>query len=543
MILSSTRLVARAVVASSSSATFRHASQSSHLAASVVRFSDCVGQGAVCQSIGCGIESGARTLTLRPLSSKTGGRESLSKKAARALGANRGAQGNQVSKATSEQKVEGSSAVTGSDEVSKNLEGASSFATTSNVVPVAPPAAEDGVEDSKADTQMENASGVGSSPEMPPAASTSPPAFSPPPKLQRDPVPSPPPFSFPAAGQHLHEFAPRIVVCGVGGAGGNAVNNMIARGLAGVDFLALNTDAQHLSTTLTDNRLQIGTSLTSGLGCGANPDAGRLAAEESRDHITDLLSDAHMVFVTAGMGGGTGTGAAPVVAEVCYNLGILTVGVVTKPFRFEGTHRMRLAEEGISRLTQVVDTLIAIPNQNLFHLATPQTSFVDSFAMADDVLLAGVRSITDLMTTPGLINLDFADVQSVMHGMGNAMLGTGQACLEDDDMQIEGSAPHDRAVRAAERALCNPLLGDEFDVSSAKGMLVNITGGADMTLFEVDRAAHLITDRVTDPDANIIFGSAYDEGLKGCVRVSVVATGIDPKKGNDKAREGEEAER
>ena len=243
-------------------------------------------------------------------------------------------------------------------------------------------------------------------------------------------------------------------------------------------------------------------------------------------YLIFFFTSSMQVFVTAGMGGGTGTGAAPVVAEVCYNLGILTVGVVTKPFRFEGTHRMRLANEGISRLTQVVDTLIVIPNQNLFHLATPQTTFVDSFGMADDVLLAGVRSITDLMTTPGLINLDFADVQSVMHGMGNAMLGTGQACNDDDEMK-DGS--DDRAVIAAERALSNPLLGDDFDVETAKGMLVNITGGSDMTLFEVDRAAQLITERVRDPDANIIFGSAYDEDLTGCVRVSVVATGIESK--------------
>lgn len=289
----------------------------------------------------------------------------------------------------------------------------------------------------------------------------------------------------------------------------------------GVDFLTLNTDAQHLATTLTENRLQIGTNLTSGLGCGANPDAGRLAAEESREQITELLGDAHMVFVTAGMGGGTGTGAAPVVAEICYNLGILTVGVVTKPFRFEGTHRMRLANEGIGRLQEVVDTLIMIPNQNLFMLANDQTSFMDSFAMADNVLLAGVRSITDLMTTPGLINLDFADVQSVMHGMGNAMLGTGIASKEG---LLEGQ---ERAIVASEQALSNPLLGDNMDIGTAKGMLVNITGGKDMTLFEVDRAAQCITERVLDENANIIFGSAYDESLTGSIRVSVVATGIE----------------
>lgn len=323
---------------------------------------------------------------------------------------------------------------------------------------------------------------------------------------------------------HLHEFAPRIVVVGVGGGGGNAVNNMIANQLRGVDFLALNTDAQHLSTILTENRLQIGSNLTSGLGCGANPDAGRLAAEESREQITDLLGDAHMVFVTAGMGGGTGTGAAPVVAEICYNLGILTVGVVTKPFRFEGTHRMRLANEGIERLRPVVDTLIMIPNQNLFRLANDSTSFMDSFAMADNVLLAGVKSITDLMTTPGLINLDFADVQSVMHGMGNAMLGTGIASKEG---LAEGE---ERAIVAAQQALSNPLLGENMDIGTAKGMLVNITGGKDMTLFEVDRAATCITERLLDENANIIFGSSYDETLDGSIRVSVVATGIEEEK-------------
>jgi cell division protein FtsZ len=356
--------------------------------------------------------------------------------------------------------------------------------------------------------------------EEPPIPAQVPPVSAP----VQPPAPAPSAFSRTEFHQgHLHEFAPRIVVVGVGGGGGNAVNNMIANELSGVDFLALNTDAQHLSTTLTENRLQIGTNLTSGLGCGANPDAGRLAAEESKEEITELLGDAHMVFVTAGMGGGTGTGAAPVVAEVCYNLGILTVGVVTKPFRFEGTHRMRLANEGIGRLKEVVDTLIMIPNQNLFHLANDDTSFMDSFAMADNVLLAGVRSITDLMTTPGLINFDFADVQSVMHGMGNAMLGTGVASKNDLKDQEE------RAILAAEQALANPLLGENMDIGTAKGMLVNITGGKDMTLFEVDRAAQCITERVIDEHANIIFGSAYDESLDGSIRVSVVATGIDEK--------------
>mmetsp|Transcript_22878 Transcript_22878/g.26077 ORF Transcript_22878/g.26077 Transcript_22878/m.26077 type:complete len:454 (-) Transcript_22878:58-1419(-) len=333
----------------------------------------------------------------------------------------------------------------------------------------------------------------------------------------------------------LHEFAPKIVVAGVGGAGGNALNNMIAKGLKGVDFLALNTDAQHLSTTLTDQRLQLGVELTRGLGCGANPDAGQKAAEECRAEIEACLSDAHMLFITAGMGGGTGTGAAPVVADIGYNMGILTVAVVTLPFTFEGTHRRRLALEGVQRLQEVVDTIIVIPNQNLFSLATPETGFVEAFGMADDVLLGGVKSITDLMTSPGLINLDFADVQSVMHGMGNALLGTGIASGDD------------RCLEAAKLALDNPLLlgsshnsnksinkynNDDNNknkdaIATAKGMLVNITGGSDMTLFEVDEAAQFITNHIIDQEANIIFGSAYDESLKGSIRVSVVATGID----------------
>ena len=329
------------------------------------------------------------------------------------------------------------------------------------------------------------------------------------------------------------------------------ISNIVSHFILGVEFLALNTDAQHLSTSLSPNRLQIGTDLTSGLGCGANPDAGRLAAEESKEAIVSCIEDAHMVFITAGMGGGTGTGAAPVVAGLCYDLGILTVSVVTTPFRFEGTHRRRLALEGVDRLKDVSDTLIVVPNQNLFRLVGEKTSFVDSFRLADNVLLAGVRSITDLMTSPGLINLDFADVQSVMHGMGNALLGTGQACHDDRvgsygiGDKMDGTKASDdskeskedllgdhqdecRAIRAAKMALNNPLLGDgNMDIGSAKGMLVNITGGSDMTLYEVDRAAEYITDRVLDPDANIIFGSAYDSDLTGCVRVSVVATGID----------------
>ncbi|CAM9230486.1 unnamed protein product, partial [Ectocarpus sp. 4 AP-2014] len=308
------------------------------------------------------------------------------------------------------------------------------------------------------------------------------------------------------------EFAPRITVVGCGGAGGNAVSNMIARNLKGVEFMVCNTDAQHLSTTLTDNRLQLGRSVTEGLGCGANPDAGRKAAEESKEEILEMIEGSHMVFITAGMGGGTGTGAAPVIAEACMEAGILTVAVVTKPFRFEGTLRMRLAEEGLRFLASTVDTLIVIPNQNLFQMVDKQTSLLDSFRLADDVLLAGVRSVTDLMVNPGLINLDFADVQSVMAGMGNAMMGTGEA---------EGEG---RAIRAAEDALSNPLLG-ELSAKTAKGLLVNITGGEDLTLFEVDEAASRVTDEVDDSSANIIVGSTYDSGLSGAMRVSVVATG------------------
>ncbi|CAM9636097.1 unnamed protein product [Scytosiphon promiscuus] len=310
------------------------------------------------------------------------------------------------------------------------------------------------------------------------------------------------------------EFAPRITVIGCGGAGGNAGANMIARNLKGVEFMVCNTDAQHLSTTLTDNRLQLGKSVTEGLGCGANPDAGRKAAEESKEEILEMIDGSHMVFITAGMGGGTGTGAAPVIAEACLEAGILTVAVVTKPFRFEGNLRMRLAEEGLRFLASTVDTLIVIPNQNLFQMVDKQTSLLDSFRLADDVLLAGVRSVTDLMVNPGLINLDFADVQSVMAGMGNAMMGTGEA---------EGEG---RAIRAAEDALSNPLLG-ELSAKSAKGLLVNITGGEDLTLFEVDEAASRVTDEVDDSSANIIVGSTYDSGLNGAMRVSVVATGID----------------
>lgn len=317
---------------------------------------------------------------------------------------------------------------------------------------------------------------------------------------------------------NLQEFAPRIVVVGVGGGGCNAINNMIARGLTGVEFICTNTDAQHLSTTLTSNRIQLGRGLTEGLGCGANPDVGRASAEESRKELSDMIGDAHMVFITAGMGGGTGTGAAPVVAEICMEKGILTVAVVTKPFSFEGRHRSRLASEGLRALADRTDTLIVIPNQNLFKMIDEKTSVMNAFGLADDVLLAGVKSVTDLMVRPGLINLDFADVQAVMAGMGNAIMGTGQA---------EGE---DRAIKAAADALKNPLLGGDCDVTSAKGMLVNITGGTDLTLFEVDAAAQHITKEIKDEDANIIFGSSFDPALEGKIRVSIVATGIDQTK-------------
>ncbi|ETV78027.1 cell division protein FtsZ [Aphanomyces astaci] len=320
---------------------------------------------------------------------------------------------------------------------------------------------------------------------------------------------------------HVNSFAPKIIVVGVGGAGGNAVNNMIARGLHGVDFLVCNTDAQHLKTTLTDNRIQMGSELTGGLGCGANPDAGRLAAEASLDEIMERIGNANMMFVTAGMGGGTGTGAAPVIAQAALDSGILTVGVVTKPFRFEGSHRMKLADQGLHELKQSVDTMIVIPNQNLFNMSTDQTSLMDAFRIADDVLLSGVKNITDLMVMPGLINLDFADVQSVMTRMGPAMMGSGEA--EGDN----------RALRAAEDALHNPLLGD-VSVKAAKGMLVNITGGPDMTLFEVDAAAERVTQEVEDPLANIIFGSSFDPAMTGKIRVSVVATGISDVTGSSK---------
>ncbi len=309
------------------------------------------------------------------------------------------------------------------------------------------------------------------------------------------------------------ELKPRIVVFGVGGAGGNAVNNMIASQLEGVEFVAANTDAQALNMSLTERRIQLGTALTQGLGCGAKPEVGRGAAEESMQSIAEHLQGCHMAFVAAGMGGGTGTGAAPVIARAAKELGILTVGVVTKPFSFEGGQRMKLADAGIRELQQYVDTLIIIPNQNLFRIANEKTTFADAFKMADNVLQSGVRGITDLMVMPGLINLDFADVRAVMSEMGKAMMGTGEADGEH------------RAIEAAERAIANPLL-DDISMKGARGVLINITGGPDLTLFEVDEAANRIREEV-DPEANIIVGSTLDPNMQGHMRVSVVATGID----------------
>jgi len=312
----------------------------------------------------------------------------------------------------------------------------------------------------------------------------------------------------------LRELKPRIIVCGVGGGGCNAVNNMIASGLSGVDFLVANTDAQALMSSRAERVLQMGLQVTEGLGAGAQPEIGRAAAEEAREEIREQLQGAHMCFVTAGMGGGTGTGAAPVIAQIAREMGILTVGVVTKPFHFEGQRRMRIAETGIGELQTSVDTLIVIPNQNLFRIATERTTFADAFAMADQVLYSGVASVTDLMVKEGLINLDFADVRSIMRGMGKAMMGTGEASGER------------RASLAAEAAIANPLL-DEVSMRGARGLLISITGGDDLTLYEVDEAASRIRQEV-DEDANIILGATFDSALDGIVRVSVVATGIDP---------------
>ncbi|QBF31257.1 cell division protein FtsZ [Thalassococcus sp. S3] len=309
------------------------------------------------------------------------------------------------------------------------------------------------------------------------------------------------------------DLKPRITVFGVGGAGGNAVNNMIEKQLDGVDFVVANTDAQALQQSSAKAKIQLGVKVTEGLGAGARATVGAAAAEESIEQIVDHLAGAHMCFITAGMGGGTGTGAAPIIAQAARELGVLTVGVVTKPFQFEGAKRMRQAEDGVDSLQKVVDTLIIIPNQNLFRLANEKTTFTEAFSMADDVLYQGVKGVTDLMVRPGLINLDFADVRAVMDEMGKAMMGTGEA---------EGE---DRAVQAAEKAIANPLL-DEISLRGAKGVLINITGAHDLTLFELDEAANRIREEV-DPDANIIVGSTLDTGMDGVMRVSVVATGID----------------
>ena len=309
------------------------------------------------------------------------------------------------------------------------------------------------------------------------------------------------------------ELKPRITVFGVGGAGGNAVNNMIEQQLEGVEFVVANTDAQALQQSRSDAKIQMGVKVTEGLGAGARATVGAAAAEESIEQIVDHLAGAHMCFITAGMGGGTGTGAAPIIAQAARELGVLTVGVVTKPFQFEGGKRMKQAEDGVEALQKVVDTLIIIPNQNLFRLANENTTFTEAFSLADDVLYQGVKGVTDLMVRPGLINLDFADVRAVMDEMGKAMMGTGEADGQD------------RAVQAAEKAIANPLL-DEISLEGARGVLINITGGYDLTLFELDEAANKIREKV-DPEANIIVGSTLDTDMEGKMRVSVVATGID----------------
>ncbi len=321
-----------------------------------------------------------------------------------------------------------------------------------------------------------------------------------------------------------NDLRPRITVCGVGGAGGNAVNNMIEKSLDGVDFVVANTDAQALQQSRANSKIQLGVKVTQGLGAGAQASVGAAAAEESIEQIVDQLAGSHMCFITAGMGGGTGTGAAPIIAQAARELGVLTVGVVTKPFQFEGIKRMRQAEEGVEALQKMVDTLIIIPNQNLFRIATEKTTFTEAFSMADDVLYQGVKGVTDLMVRPGLINLDFADVRAVMDEMGKAMMGTGEAGGED------------RAVQSAEKAIANPLL-DEISLRGANGVLINITGGYDLTLFELDEAANRIREEV-DPEANIIVGSTLDPNLEGVMRVSVVATGIDANTKFDSVSDG-----
>ena len=310
----------------------------------------------------------------------------------------------------------------------------------------------------------------------------------------------------------LRELKPRIMVCGVGGAGGNAVNNMIVSGLIGVDFIVANTDAQALTASKAERIIQMGLQVTEGLGAGSQPEVGRAAAEEALEEIRDHLAGAHMVFVTAGMGGGTGTGAAPIIAQAARELGVLTVGVVTKPFQFEGGKRMRQAEEGIEALQKVVDTLIIIPNQNLFRLANEKTTFTEAFAMADDVLYQGVKGVTDLMVRPGLINLDFADVKSVMQGAGSALMGIGSARGEE------------RAIEAATAAISSPLL--EASIEGAHGVLLSVSGGSDLGLFEINEAARMVSD-AAHPDANIIFGAVIDDTLGDEVRVTVIAAGFD----------------
>ena len=317
-------------------------------------------------------------------------------------------------------------------------------------------------------------------------------------------------ISIPDVGENLH---PQITVLGVGGSGGNAVNNMINSNLEGVHFAIANTDAQALQISNCTKKIQLGIQNTRGLGAGMRPDIGKQAAEETINEISEMLDGSHMLFIAAGMGGGTGTGAAPVIAKLAREKGILTVGVVTKPFHFEGSQRMKLADKGLEELQQYVDTLLVIPNQNLFRIANEKTTFADAFKMADDVLYAGVRGVTDLMVQPGLINLDFSDVKTVMSEMGKAMMGTGEAAGEG------------RAVAAAEAAIANPLI-DDVSLKGAKGLIINITGGNDITLYEVDEAANRIKQEV-DEDANIIYGTTCDERLEGLVRVSIVATGID----------------
>ena len=312
---------------------------------------------------------------------------------------------------------------------------------------------------------------------------------------------------------HIDTLRPKITVVGVGGAGGNAVNNMIAANLEGVDFVIANTDAQALESAQTDRVIQLGINVTRGLGAGAKPAIGFAAAEEAMDEITDYIHGSNMVFITAGMGGGTGTGAAPVIARLAKEQGMLTVGVVTKPFQFEGQHRMKMAEAGIRELQQYVDTLIVVPNQNLFRIANEKTTFAEAFRLADEVLHSGVRGVTDLIVKPGLVNLDFADIRAVMSEMGKAMMGTGEATGDQ------------RALQASEAAISNPLL-DDVSLKGARAVLVNITGGMDMSLFEVDEAVNRIRDEV-DPEANIIFGSTFSDSMEGKMRVSVVATGID----------------